>query len=202
MKKAHDECNSLDLIREVEYERRMLRNNRTIILSGDIDGGSAHEFIEDIQMLLLNKSKDPVNIIINSPGGNVFNGIAIIRAIRDAQKRGIKLIGEVHGHACSMAFFVLQTCDERHMGKLDILMAHGITTGFTGDMKSLEAENKLLSYWHHELAELVASRCAKETEYKEPGYWFEVLRDNTPQWYTADESIEMGLIDTVHDNKD
>ncbi|KKK62162.1 hypothetical protein LCGC14_3007100, partial [marine sediment metagenome] len=30
------------------------------------------------------------------------------------------------------------------MGSLDLLMAHGITTGFTGDMKNIEAETKLL----------------------------------------------------------
>jgi len=199
MKKSHDECNGLDSVRDIEYERRQLRNNRTIIISGDIDGGSAHEFVEDIQMLLLDKSKDPVTLIINSPGGNVFNGIAIITAIRNAQRKGIKLVGEVHGHACSMAFFILQCCDERRMGKLDILMAHGITTGFSGDMKSLEAENKLLGYWHTEFAELVAGRCVGE--FIESGYWFEILRDNTPQWYTAEESKEMGLIDTVHDDK-
>ncbi len=198
MKKAHNE-DKIDLVGDLEYERRQLRNNRIIIISADIDATAAHVFVEDIQMLLLDKSRDPVTLLISSPGGNVFNGIAIITAIRNAQRKGIKLIGEVHGHACSMAFFILQTCNERHMGKLDILMAHGITTGFSGDMKSLESENKLLSYWHTEFASLVASRCVGE--FVESGYWFEILRDNTPQWYTAEESKEMGLIDIVHDNK-
>jgi ATP-dependent Clp protease protease subunit len=180
---------------EFEYERRRLRKNRIILLQGEIESGTARGFNEDIHMLLTEESEEPVNIIISSPGGDVFAGLSIIRAIRLAQSHGIKVIGKVSGHACSMAFFILQCCDERIMGKLDILMAHGLTTGFMGDMKNLDAETKLLTYWHHELASLIASRCVGECA--EPGWWFEILYDNTPQWYTAEESLEMGIIDKV-----
>ena len=180
-----------------EYERRTLRKNRIIVVSGDIDSGTAHEFLEDIHVLLHEESKDPITIVIASPGGEAFSGFAMVRAVRLAQKNGIKVIGSVHGYACSMAFFLLQSCDERIMGKLDVLMAHGITTGFTGDMKNIESETKLLTYWHTEWADLVASRCIGE--YTEPGFWFEVFRDNTPQWYTAAECKEMGLVDKVDD---
>ena len=181
-----------------EYERRTLRKNRTIVVSGDIDSGTAHEFLEDIHVLLHEESKDPITIVIASPGGEAFSGFAMVRAVRLAQKSGIKIIGSVHGYACSMAFFLLQSCDERVMGKLDVLMAHGITTGFTGDMKNIESETKLLTYWHREWADLVANRCVGE--YTEPGFWFEVFRDNTPQWYTAEECIEMGVVDKVDDS--
>ena len=180
-----------------EFERRKLRDKRVVVVSGDIDSGGAHEFIEDIQMLLQEESTDPITVIIASPGGDAFSGFAMVRAVRLAQKRGIKVIAQVHGYACSMAFFLLEVCDERVMGKLDVLMAHGITTGFTGDMKNIESETKLLTYWHTEWADLVASRCIGE--YKEPGFWFEIFRDNTPQWYTAEECKEMGLIDKIDD---
>lgn len=181
-----------------EYERRALRKNRVIIVSGDIDSGTAHEFLEDIHMLLYEESRDPITIVIASPGGEAFSGFAMVRAIRLAQKNGIKVIGEVHGYACSMAFLLLQSCDERIMGKLDVLMAHGITTGFSGDMKNIESETKLLTCWHGELAKLVAKRCVGE--YTEPGFWFEIFRDNTPQWYTAEECVEMGVVDKVDDS--
>ncbi len=184
-----------ELLVVTEFERRALRENRVVVVSGDIDSGSAHEFIEDIHVLLHNESKDPITVIIASPGGDAFSGIAMVRAVRLAQKHGIKVVGEVHGYACSMAFFLLQSCDGRVMGKLDILMAHGITTGFTGDMKNIESETKLLTFWHREFADLVSRRCVGE--YKEPGFWFEIFRDNTPQWYTAEECVEMGLIDKI-----
>jgi len=184
-----------ELLVVTEFERRELRKNRIVVVSGDIDSGGAHEFINDIHVLLHEESKDPITVIIASPGGEAFSGFAMVRAVRIAQKAGIKIIGNVHGYACSMAFFLLQVCDERIMGKLDVLMAHGITTGFTGDMKNIEAETKLLTYWHTEWADLVAKRCVGE--YTESGFWFEVFRDNTPQWYTAGECKEMGLIDKI-----
>lgn len=183
-----------------DFERRYLRDNRKIIISGDIDECSEQKFIEDIHVLIQKGSKEPITIIISSLGGSAFSGLAIIRAIRVAKKQGIKVVGEVHGYACSMSFLILQCCDDRIMGELDMLMAHGITTGFIGDMKNMDAENKLLSHWHHEFAELIACRCVGE--YKEPSYWYEILRDNTPQWYTSTECIEMGLVDKVDaDNK-
>ena len=186
-----------EILITTEYERRLLRKNRVILVSGDIDCGTSHEFIENIHVLLHQDSKEPITIILASPGGDAFSGLAMVRAVRLAQKHGIRVVGTVHGYACSMAFFLLQACDERVMGSLDILMAHGITTGFSGDMKNMEAESKLLTFWHGEFAELVANRCIGE--WKEPGFWFEIFRDNTPQWYTAKESIEMGLVDKVDD---
>lgn len=180
----------------MEYERRLLRNNRIITVVGNIDDCSAHDFIEDIHVLLCDKSIESIKVIIASLGGEVFSGMAMIRALRKVQERGIKILGEVHGYACSMSFFLLQCCDERRMGILDMLMAHGITTGFTGDIKNIEAETKLLTFWNHELAVLVADRCIGKM-YKEPGFWYEVLRDNTPQWYNAKECKKMGLIDIV-----
>lgn len=183
-----------------EYERKELRKQRTIILSGEIDTGSAHEFIEDIH-ILVNTNKEPINIIITSPGGSAFAGFAIIRAIRYAKRHGVKVVGSVYGQAMSMAFFILQCCDERVMGELCVLMAHGVTTGLVGDMRNVEAEQKLLKMWQVELARLVSEKCtARDTKYCTEDFWFNLLRDNTPQFYSAKESLEMGLVDKVCDN--
>jgi len=200
MKKSqHEVCGGTTI--DAEFERRTLRANRVLVLTGDLESGSAREFIEDIKMLLLEDSTDPITITISSPGGNVFCGIAVIRAIRSVQSRGIKVFGDVHGQAMSMAFFILQCCDERRMGSFCTLMAHGITTGFIGDMRNVEAEQKLLTFWQREIAQLIANRCTAEgTEYAEIGYWFAILKDNTPQFYDSQESKEMGLIDTVYDD--
>ncbi len=181
---------------EIGNERRKLRDNRTIILSGELYDNTAMETIQDLEILPL--SDEPVRLIIASEGGEVFSGLAIMRAIKKAQQRGMRIIGEVHGQAMSMAFFVLQCCDERVMGKYDNLMCHGVTTVTIGDMKNIEAETKLLIKFRGDFAELVAERCTAEgSEYKEAGYWHAILEDNTPQFYDSKEALEMGLIDRV-----
>ena len=180
-------------------ERSELRRQRIILLSGEIDDITAHEFIEDMA-ILINSSKDPITIIITSPGGSAFAGLAIIRSIRHAQSLGIVVNGEVYGQAMSMAFFILQCCDNRLMGELCILMAHGVTTGFVGDMRNVDAEQKLMKLWQKELSRLVAERCsAKGSEVCTHEFWTEIMQDNTPQFYSAKESLEMGLIDKICD---
>jgi len=191
-----------EIIVTSEYGRRELRKQRTIILSGEIDTGTAHEFIEDM-MILVKAGTEPITVVITSPGGSAFAGFAIIRAIRYAQRHGTKIIGSVYGQAMSMAFFILQCCDERVMGQLCVLMAHGVTTGFVGDMRNVDAEKKLLTMWQLELAKLVSDRCtAKDSKYCVAEHWVELLRDNTPQFYSAKESLDMGLVDKICDGKD
>ncbi len=198
MRENEHGCPTFDAVSLAEFERRKLRDNRVVLLSGDIDSGGAHVFIEDIEMLALDESREDVIIIITTPGGNVFNGLAIVRAIRRLQKLGIKVIGEVYGQAMSMGFFVLQCCDERRMGSFCTLMCHGITTGFVGDQRAIEQEQKLIEGWNVELSQLIANRCTADGEYKESGYWYEILRDNTPMFYSSTECLKMGLIDLVH----
>jgi ATP-dependent protease ClpP protease subunit len=192
---------------DLEEERRNLRRNRVVLVSSEIDAGGVHEFIEDMEVILHEPNTEPITIIFASPGGEAFAGMSMLRVVRKAQKMGIKVIGQVYGYACSMACILLQACDERIMGKLDVLMVHGVTSDFEGDMRGLDSQNKLLTFWHHELAELIASRCsnAKSEDgelYNEAGYWYEILRDNTPQWYTSEEAKEMGLIDKIDDATD
>lgn len=177
-----------------EEERRVLRNNRITILSGEIDPCLGHEFIEDIYLMSL-FSTESINIIISSNGGDVESGMACIRAIRSAQKSGITVSGEVHGHAMSMAFLILQCCDYRKMGDLCILMAHGITSFSRGDIKNHESEGKLLRFWNRKFAEIISSRCIDK--YSDIEYWNPIMADSTPQYYTSEESREMGLIDEV-----
>jgi len=175
-------------------ERRLLREANTIVLCGEIEDCSAQEFIEDFY-LIMNKSNNPITVLIASDGGNVEQGLACIRAIRKAQEKGIKIIGSVHGSAMSMAFFILQACDVRKMGQLDILMAHGITSFTHGDIRNLNAEQKLMKFWQEKIATLLANRC--KNDYSKIEFWTAILSDNKPNYYTSSEALEMGLIDEV-----
>lgn len=178
-------------------ERHLLRKQRKITLMGEIAEGLAEFFIQDIEILSY-QNKEPVDIIISSCGGDVFAGATIIQAMRRAQSDGIRITGNVHGHAQSMAFFILQCCDERKMGKYCSLMCHGATTFAVGDLKNMEAEQKIMKKFQRDFSQLIANRnTSKLQEYHEPGYWFAILEENTPQYYDAEEALEMGLIDGV-----
>jgi ATP-dependent protease ClpP protease subunit len=184
-------------------ERQILRDQRIVVLAKEFeigDGSSMEtDFITDMILLSNDGSKEPITIILASNGGEVDAGNACIRAIRIVQSKGIKVIGQVHGHCMSMAFFLLQTCDERIMGSGDILMIHGISTYLRGDMKNIEAEKKLLEWFQKYFSKLIATRSSKVNPKLNENYWAKRLMSNVPSFYNSEESLKMGLIDKVED---
>ena len=182
---------------ESTNERRKLRDKNIVILEGEVDY-SCQEIMEDFE-LLTTEGKKIIRLIISSEGGDMFDGLAIMRAIKKAQSNGIKVIGDVYGKAQSMAFLILQCCDERAMGKYCSCMCHGVTTAMMGDIKDVDAQQKLLQKYQMDFARLIADRSTApaKSEYKEIGYWHAILGDNTPQFYSAGECMAMGLIDKI-----
>lgn len=63
----------------------------------------------------------PINMIINSPGGDVFHGLAIYDAMQTCKNY---VSATVFGQASSMASILLQAADERYMTKNSFLMIH------------------------------------------------------------------------------
>lgn len=175
-----------------EVERFLLRKQRKVILCGEIDVCTVNDFITDM-LILSDDSCDPITIIISSNGGTAEYGNGCIRAIREAQKKGIKVIGSVYGQAMSMAFIILQACDDRVMGELDTIMAHGLSVTSEGDMRNRESEDKLLKFFQNEYARLVANRCRKYNF----NWWKKLLTDNTPRFFSSEESLKLGLVDRV-----
>lgn len=179
------------------YERDFLRKKRVLLLIDEIYFSTSEKFIQDMEMLTF-RDAPPITIIISSPGGQAFAGNAIIRSIQKAQDAGIQVIGQVHGLAASMAFFILQCCDTRVMGTFDMLMCHGITTFTYGDMKNMDSEQKLLTTFQENYSTMLANRVTTQNPtYSDPAYWAEKLRDNTPEFYDHLEAVEMGLVDLV-----
>lgn len=176
----------------IEEERKVLRNNRVVLLFGEIETDEAEDFTQDME-IMVSESIEPITIKISSGGGSVDAGLACIREIQKVQSLGVCIIGEVYGHAQSIAFLILQTCNERTMGTLDLLMAHGITSYTHGDLRNLEAERELLTFWRKEFASLIASRANGSTE----EYWENVLEDSTPKYFTSAVAFDLGLIDVV-----
>ena len=181
---------------ESKVERRLLRGKRTVLLAEDIYSSTARKFVEDV--LILSDRIEPITLVIASDGGSVQSGLACIKAIREAQAKGIKVIGRVYGHAMSMAFIILQCCDERIMGKLCTLMAHGVTTFSIGDLRNIDSERKLLGYWRKEISSLIANRCTeRDSIWATSEFWEKIMSDNTPQYYDSEECLKMGLIDKI-----
>lgn len=185
------------LIGLLDEERHLLRKQRKVMITDEICSGEAKNAIEDFN-ILLGEGTDPITLLISSPGGDVLYGMAIVQCIREAQRKGVEVIGEVYGLACSMGFIILQTCDVRRMGDMCVLMAHGFTTIVQGDSKDIDAERGLIMWYRENIAAAHANRCTvQDSIYSDPATWMEIMTSSTPVYFNAQDALELGLVDEV-----
>ena len=96
-----------------------------VITLGYIDGLTANEIIQDIYEINDEDAKkttvEPIKLIINSPGGEIYNGMALIDVI-DSSQTPIHTI--CHGHAMSMALVVYAAGHIRYASKYATFMYH------------------------------------------------------------------------------
>ena len=174
-----------------------LRKQRIILLSSGIDDCTASEFTNEI-LIMVAENKKPIRVIISSPGGDILDGMTIIRAIQHAQNHGIKVTCEVFGHALSMAFVISQAGDYRIMGSGDVLMCHGFFVLQGADRKGREAEDKMLKDAEENFCNMISKKnTSKHKEFHNVDYWHALMAEETPNYYTSTESIDMGLVDEV-----
>lgn len=87
---------------------------------------------------------EEVEIRINSCGGSVFGGMAIIGAISTLRGNGHKTRAVVEGLAASMASVVACACDELQMHEGSMLMIHNPWTLIEGDAEELKKQADLM----------------------------------------------------------
>lgn len=83
---------------------------------------------------------EDVEIRINSCGGDVFGGLAIVAAINTFRENGHKTRAVVEGLAASMASVVACACDELQMHEGSMLMIHNPWTLIEGDAEELKTQ--------------------------------------------------------------
>ena len=96
----------VDAVR-AQLRKEQGERQRDVYLIGDIEKDTARLCIERLRELA-NDNNRPINLYINSAGGNVTDGLAIHDVVRDIITRGIEVSVIVQGMAYSMGSVVLQ----------------------------------------------------------------------------------------------
>jgi ATP-dependent protease ClpP protease subunit len=157
------------------------------------DGTSSSDFVNELSGVTAGK----VNLHVNSPGGQVFEGIAMHTAIAEHPAR---FTGKVDGLAASAASFILMACDEIQMAKSSKMMIHDAATGFA--MASGNAE--MLREFAQEVLDTAAlldemsDTIADLYDDKAGGgraKWRNIMRAET--WYSAAQAVDAGLADGI-----
>lgn len=128
-----------------------------------------------------------IRLLINSPGGEVWDGLAILNALRAHPARTIAI---VEGIAASAASFVAAGCDEMVMSRNSEVYIHNAIGYASGDAEVMRAAAEDLERLDRNIASIYAEKSGKSIE-----YWLaEMPKD---RFMTADEALESGLADRI-----
>lgn len=168
---------------ETEDGITVLRMYEPIDSWGGDWGVSAREFLSVLDGI----TTPSIRLHINSPGGEVYEAIAVLNALRSHPAR---VTAVVDGLAASAASFIAAGADELVMGRNTELMIHdawGIGMGPAATMRELADR---LDHVSDNIASIYAAKAGTPAE-----DWRAAMLAET--WYSADEAVAAGLADSV-----
>lgn len=133
-----------------------------------------------------------IRLLINSPGGEVYEGLAILNALRAHPAR---VVAVVEGIAASAASFIAAGVDELVMmnnSELFIHNAWGWAMGNSSDMTIAAGD---LDRIDRNLASIYATKAGNTAE-----DWLPLMGAET--YYTAQEAVDSGLADRIEGEGD
>ena len=168
---------------EGESTRARVRIYDTI---GGWFGTNAAEFVGELDAL----DVDELEVHINSPGGAVWDGLAIMNALKQHRAR-VTII--VDGLAASAASIIAMAGDEVVMAEGSQMMIHRASGGAWGNAAFLRDTAAILDKIDGNLAGIYARRAGGTRE-----SWLDLMTAET--WYDAAEAVEAGLADRADES--
>lgn len=144
-------------------------------------GTNAADFVAELDGL----DVDELEVHVNSPGGAVWDGIAIMNSLKKHRAR-VTVI--VDGLAASAASIVAMAGDEVVMAEGSQMMVHQASGSAWGNAETMRDMVGILDKIDVSMAAIYARRAGGTR-----ASWLDVMRAET--WYTAEEAVEAGLAD-------
>jgi ATP-dependent Clp protease protease subunit len=163
-----------------------------IYLNDDVTGTTLVDLMIKIRAILNNREEgntDPINLIINSNGGDVYDMLGIIDYIETLD---IKVNTICRGRAFSAAAVILACgTGTRMVSKRSCVMFHESSSYLDGvKMSDMTAYINNLKLIEDDVCEVLAKRT------KKPAEWWR-QQQKTDLFLTANQLLEFGIIDEI-----
>lgn len=167
----------------------------THLLFGAINGASAYQAVNFIIKSNLIYDKDTIlTMMVNSPGGSVTDGFALID-IMETSRLPISTVGI--GQIASMGVLIVSagTKGKRVLTKNTEIMAHQFSSMVYGKYHELVANQK----YHEQLERTIIKHFIKHTNMSEKQVK-DVLFSPTDRWLTPKEAKKFGIVDEIREH--
>jgi len=186
--KKHNEEN------EALYEYDVSKRDKIIYIKGEIDEDTADRVMKALDMFCNSNDQKKDNVItikINSGGGEIYSGLAIIDAIEAAKKKKFKIITKASGAAMSMAAWILASGSKRYATRNTFIMIHQGWYDSYGNWQETKKEHK-----HNEALEKRCWDLLSEYTKTSAKKWEEKCVKGS--WYMdAEEAKTLNIIDDI-----
>jgi ATP-dependent Clp endopeptidase proteolytic subunit ClpP len=134
---------------------------------------------------------DPITVVLNSPGGDVFMGLMLFDTLAAIRQSGIHVTTVVRGYAASMASILSQAGDTRVISPNSWYMIHEPSNIVIGTASRVKTEARLLEALHKQMCGVLSERSTLTTE--------EIQRhcDGKDWWMPAQEALALGFFDQI-----
>ena len=177
--------------RAYDIYSRLLKE-RVVFLGDEVNSATANIVVAQLLHLAFEDPKKDIKLYINSPGGSVYDGLAIIDTMNyiepDVQTIGI-------GLQASMGAMLLSAGakGKRYVLPNSRIMIHQPSSGTQGKITDQEIALKEGIYLKQKLAEMLAKNTGKDVK--------QVIKDmDRDNWMSAEEPKTYGLNDEVLTN--
>ena len=203
--------------REERHEEELLtadRYNYTYSFTQQVGPSSVRECINQLTEWVRRSStaaeKPPIQVIFDSPGGSVIDGMHLWDFLNWVRSQGHHLTTVAFGMAASMAGILLQAGDTRVLGRESYLLIHEVSFGAGGKIGEVEDEVKFIRKIQSRVLDIFAEKAAdalirrgdrlmenraaviKERRAKVDKNW-----KRQDWWLDSSECLEFGLVDEV-----
>lgn len=180
-------------------DRGVYAIERTLYLFDTIDKTSVRTVIE--QIIRINKLDDdndkkerdykriPIEIIINSKGGSVYDGLGLITVI-DNSTTAVHTY--VYGLAASMGLLIAVSGHRRFAGRLSTFMYHSVSNTIGGKLEHLRNRLDEVQRLQHVYDEYLMGRTKLEIEQ------LMLVQEHKRDWFmNPEEALALGIVDEI-----
>lgn len=181
-------------VQTVSIESKLMSDHRRLFITGEINADSAMDFFKQVMLLNTEDDSAPISVFINSPGGEIDNGLLIYDAIVGS-KAPIRAF--CTGCAYSMGAVLFTCSKERYMLPHSKLMLHEPLLGgkIGGNASSIKSISESLLETKAMMNKLLAFHTGKTEADMDELTSFD-------HYFSAQEAVEMGLADGIKSFKE
>jgi len=188
-----DELEKKHLYKEIEFAVDV--EDSVVYIIGEIEDYGLYDFIVRCRAIIRNREEgdnSPINVIIDSIGGDVYEMFGIIDYIESLEKNSdIKVNTICRGKAMSAAAMILACgTGKRLASKRSTIMIHEGSSVAAGKSSDLKAAHKYNSH-----LESMANSILGDKTNKDKKFWSE--HSKTDLYLSAKDAQKLGVIDGI-----